>query len=144
MSPGGLNCQPVTRGRRSATFQARGIAVAVNTSASGIVLIVAIVVAAILPRILKISRARKPPPPPPAPRAEKTSPVQQGESSAAANQTAASAEAGIETPATPPVEPLAVVLLRIGAKLENIADRSAHPSEFKDWPTFQEVVTVFR
>ena len=93
---------------------------AVDSSAPLIVVIVAIVVTALLPSLRKIRLTRKAlpvpvPAPAPAPAAEASRP-----------------------------EPLAVALLRIGPKLENIADRSTHPRELTDWPEFKAVVEAFR
>src|SRR5579862_8434112 len=53
----------------------------------------------------------------------------------------ASAPVALASPVAP--EPLGAVLLRIGPKLEKIAERSSHPREMKDWPEFKAVVEVF-
>jgi ATP-dependent Clp protease ATP-binding subunit ClpC len=82
-------------------------------------IIIAIVLAAILPRLLKLQRRKKPVPLP------------------------LKAPAPVEPVPPAAVEPLGAVLLRLGPKLEKIAERSSHPGELKDWPEFKSVVEVF-
>jgi ATP-dependent Clp protease ATP-binding subunit ClpC len=108
----------------------------VDISAPLIGVIVAVVLSALLPQILKARRRRKPQDPAPA---ATPLPVPANTPEPPAAEVTALAE-----PPAPPPEPLAVVLLRIGAKLENVADRSTHPRELSDWPEFQAVVEAFR